>query len=202
VLNSESEAVKHFPVRQPDTDVYRLWEVTGSAHTSGGTRDEGAARVARDFGEPKVNPNIPPAARPNSCSWGPAHDAVLAHVQRWITDGVAPPSLPRIEMSTDPVRVVRDDDGNGRGGVRMPDLEVPVASHRGESLDANPDLSGESVPFTTEQLLARYPDHEAYVTRFAVAVQAAVDAGYVLPRDAETLLTQARAAPVPSGRSA
>ncbi len=199
VLNSESEVIKHAPVRQPDTDVYRLWEVTGSAHTSGATRDEGAARVVRDFGAPKINPNIPPSARPNECSWGPAHEAALAHLQRWMTDRVAPPSLPRVEVAGEPLRVVRDELGNGLGGVRMPYLEVPTAAHRGESLDDNPDLSGESVPFTAEQLHVLYPDHDTYVGRFDAAVQQAVDAGYVLPRDAARLRADARATDVPPG---
>jgi hypothetical protein len=198
VLNSESEAEKHFPVRQPDSDVYRLWEVTGSAHTSGATRDEGAARVTRDFGTPKVNPNIPPSARPNECSWGPAHEAALVHLQRWMTDGTPPPSLPRIEIAGDPPRVVRDEHGNGRGGIRMPYLEVPTAAHRGASLDDKPDLSGESVPFTDEQLRSLYPDHDAYVRRFEDAVQAGLDAGFLLPREAARLLASARDSGIPS----
>jgi hypothetical protein len=197
VLNSESEAVKHFPVRQPDSDTYRLWEVSGSAHTSGGTRDEGAARVERDFGAPKVNPNIAPSARPNSCSWGPAHEAALRHIQRWITDGTPPPPQARIEVAGDPPQVVRDEHGNARGGIRMPYLEVPVAAHRGASLDQHPDLSGESIPVTEEQLRVRYPDHDTYVARYADAVRAGLDAGFLLPREAEALLVAARAADIP-----
>jgi hypothetical protein len=156
----------------------------------------------RDFGAPKVNPNIPPSVRPNQCSWGPAHDAALAHLERWMTDGTPPPSLRRVEVAGDPPHVVRDEYGNGLGGVRMPYLEVPTASHRGASLDNKPDLSGESVPFSDEQLRALYPDHDTYVARYDAAVDAAVEAGYVLLRDAETLRADARAADVPPGLSA
>ena len=85
----------------------------------------------------------------------------------------------------------------------MPYLEVSTAAHRGESLDDNPDLSGESVPFSDERLPGALsgPRHLRR-TRFDAAVDAAVAAGFVLPRDAGLLVTRARAAPVPSDRSA
>jgi Alpha/beta hydrolase domain len=35
VLNSESEAPTTYPMRQPDTDQFRLWEVAGTAHSGG-----------------------------------------------------------------------------------------------------------------------------------------------------------------------
>ena len=60
-------------------------------------------------------------------------------------------------------------------------------------------VSGESVPFSPEQLRALYRDHDTYVARFDAAVQRAVDAGYVLPREAERLRAEARTADVPPG---
>ena len=92
---------------------------------------------------------------------------------------------------------MRDEDGNGLGGVRVPAIEVPTAAHRGASLDDRPDLSGESVPFSDERLRALYPDHDTYIARVDAAVDAAVTAGYVLPREAASLRADARAADVP-----
>jgi hypothetical protein len=196
VLNSESEAVKHFPVRQPDTDTYRLWEVAGSAHVSGGTREEGQARILRDFGEIPVTRIMAPT-NPNTLSWGPAHEAALHHLQRWVRDGVAPPAQPRIEVAGDPPGVVRDEYGNARGGVRLPDLAVPTASHRGASLTNLPDLTGESNPFSGDTLRALYPDHDTYVKQYEAAVQEGRAAGFLLAREADALLAGARVAPIP-----
>ena len=50
VLNSETEAGWYYPVRQPDSDTYRLWEIAGVAHIGIGTDDEVDAQLMRDVG--------------------------------------------------------------------------------------------------------------------------------------------------------
>ena len=47
VVNSESESLSHFPVRQPDTDTYRFWEFAGHAH---GTAAHHSRRVGKCAG--------------------------------------------------------------------------------------------------------------------------------------------------------
>ena len=47
VFNSETEAPSLFPVRQPDTDTFRLWEVAGTCHLSGGAGQAALAPVLR-----------------------------------------------------------------------------------------------------------------------------------------------------------
>ena len=45
VLNSETEAAWYHPVRQPDNDTFRLWEVAGAAHIGVGSGHEVDAQL-------------------------------------------------------------------------------------------------------------------------------------------------------------
>ena len=86
VLNSESEATLHHPVRQPDTDRYRYWEVAGVAH---GPRERGTPRLPspwpRDLGTDQSRIGTPPDA--NVLRLDDVRASVLRHVQRWLVDG-------------------------------------------------------------------------------------------------------------------
>ena len=59
-------------------------------------------------------------------------------------------------------------------------------------------LFGGTTPFTPEQLADRYPTHDDYVTAVTDAADAAVEAGFLLPADAEEIIADAEADPVPS----
>ncbi len=198
VLNSETEAPWYRGVRQPDSDTYRLWEVAGTAHASGGSAEEAAARRERDFGSVAMPGLAMPAdANPNTLSFAPVAEAALHHMQRWISGGPAPPPQARIEFAGDPPAVVRDEHGNAVGGIRLPHLTAATGSHRGASPEGVPDLTGSSTPFPLETLRELYPDHDAYVARFEAAVRHGLDEGFLMPRDAKRLRAEAAAAPIP-----
>lgn len=188
VVNSETEALPGAKVRQPDTASYRLWEVAGAAHVGRDSRLRSEERQRRDFGDLVPEPwTVPDDA--NTLSMDPVYDAALHQLQRWVTGGAPPASVPPIEVSGSPPAVVRDEHGNARGGLRLPDMEAPTATHVGASPPGTtPNLFGHSTPFTPEVLRRLYPDDEAYRERFSAAVRAGVDAGFILPRDAERLL--------------
>jgi hypothetical protein len=195
VVNSETEALPGAKVRQPDSRTYRLWEVAGAAHIGSDSRIRSAAYQERDFGGEVSQPwEIPEDA--NTLAMDPVYDAALHHLQRWVSDGLAPPSLPRIQVAGSPPSVVRDEHGNAVGGIRLPAFEVPTATHLGASMPGTtPNLFGQSIPFGRETLEALYPEDGAYRARFADAVRAAVEAGFILDRHAEQLLGQAGEAP-------
>ena len=51
-VNTEGEAFGSYPVRQPDTDVHRYWEIAGSAHQGAYVTAGVDALFARDLGLP------------------------------------------------------------------------------------------------------------------------------------------------------
>ncbi|TML12788.1 MAG: hypothetical protein E6G39_11180 [Actinobacteria bacterium] len=180
VLNSETEATGYHPVRQPDTDRFRFWEVAGHAH---GSRRRGTDRLPSNW----------PRDLGTDLTMEPVRSAALHHFHRWLTDGTAPPRQPAIEFDVGergPI-IRRDHYGIALGGVRLPDVDVPTARHSGVAADGTLVLTGSTTPFPAETLRALYPTHEVYCDRYTQAASAAVTAGVLLRRDADRLVSVA-----------
>jgi hypothetical protein len=191
VVNSEREAQSTANVRQPDSDVLRWWEAAGTAHAARASQEARAARLRRDGVRP-----LALAEGMNELSLTPLFDAALHHVHRWVHGGPPPPSQPRLEVEGDPAVAVRDAHGVALGGIRLPEVEVPLARHTSEMLadDALSWLRGASTPFPAGALRARYGDAATYLARFDEACRAAEAAGVLLPRDAAASRERARQA--------
>lgn len=198
VVNPESDVVRTYGCRQPDSEWYRLWEVAGVSHV--GTWSTGAwrAKYERDFERPFERPSHGPLQ--NNLSMLPVIDAAFHHMHVWASGGPPPPAQPRIVMGGDPPAIQRDSRGVALGGVRLPQVEVPTSIHIGTISPEEPNLRGlrgHSIPLEPEQLAELYPDHQTYLSRFIEATRAAEAAGVLLGRDAESLIAEAAAAPVP-----
>jgi hypothetical protein len=139
---------------------------------------------------------------------GPAHwvlNAAIFHLNQWVTKKTAPPLAPRLETTTvAPVTYALDESGNARGGVRSPQVDVPIAALGGTtntgtgSLGTFCRLFGTTVPLTAEQLVAAYPTHDDFVAAWKKATDQAVKAGWMLPADASELTKAAQSAAIPS----
>jgi hypothetical protein len=196
VLNTECEATSCYPVRQPDTDTFRYWEIAGASHVSVPAMASSVPRMERDFGF-----STPLDAMPgiNQVSVAPVVDAALHHVQDWMQNGTAPPVQPRIEFAGTPPQIVRDGDGIARGGIRLPQVYVPLAHN--SAIQRSPDvfarLIGSHEPFSVEEIRKRYGSRESYLARYGDATRAAEEAGVILPRDVEPMMEEAaRAVPL------
>ncbi|MCU1344806.1 MAG: signal peptide-containing protein [Acidimicrobiia bacterium] len=193
VVNSEAEVLPCVAVRQRDTDRYRLWEVAGTPHTPPDMLGF-MAKVTRDqipMPRPELNPGLPP---PCQTTWWPAFLASLDHFQRWIHGAPPPPSQPRVSVIGEPATIERDSLGIAVGGVRVPEVDVPIASHRGHTdLPGTSALSGASLPFPDGILRELYPDRATYLSRFDDAVAAAVERGTLRPQDVPSLRQRAEA---------
>ncbi|MDY6920030.1 MAG: alpha/beta hydrolase domain-containing protein [Pseudomonadota bacterium] len=193
-------------VRQEDNEYLRTWELPGASHYD----DYGVS-----FLLPQYQRDIPIFSNvqlgcKNSLNKIPQHYAVnaaLSHMSHWITSGVAPPQAPEIPYVN--WQVERDEHGNARGGIRLPHLEVPTATHNyanyaslfgpGNFLVnsfACPFL-GNTVPFSEAKLKELYPTHEDYVNKFTEAADAALEAGFLLPADYAEAVAEAEAAQIP-----
>lgn len=183
VLNSESDATCHFPVRQRDDDSYRLWEVAGTAHSGKWAVDLVHARYQLEFGRPF--PGVIRNPHPNVADIGPARDAAFHHLHRWVNGEGQPPSIAPIRIEGDPPVVCRDGIGTALDGYRLLDVEVPLACHAGHrSPTGPPTLTGMSRPLDPDQLRGLYGSPDGYAERVAAAAARAVQAGTLLPRDA------------------
>jgi hypothetical protein len=159
--------------------------------------------------KPRPNDPIPGTITCNlAINTGPAHwalSAAIDHLNQWVTKKVAPPIAPRLETTTiAPVTYSLDATGNARGGVRSPQVDVPIAVLGGKTNTGNPPLGtfcrlfGTTVPLTAQQLTTAYPTHDAFVAQWKKATDQAVQSGYLLPADAKPLMAAAQSAKVPS----
>lgn len=197
VVNTETEATPCYTARQPDTDLYRFWEIAGTAHASTSAIAYTTDILAREF--KMALPPADPGSSQNVVDSQPVGDAALRHFQRWLQDGTPPPVAPRIEFAGSPASIQRDRFGIAKGGIRLPQVEVPTATHSGVNDGAGAAfLIGKSVPFEPQKLRELYPDHATYVRKFEAAAQAAVTSGFLLPRDADALIADAKKAAVPA----
>jgi hypothetical protein len=121
---------------------------------------------------------------------------------------------PRLVGMPYPVFVPKADaDGNDIGGVRLPDVAVPVATYTGWALRAEGldgcDAAGQKISFAktrAERLAAgdprpsleeRYADHGAYVSAVTRAAQALRAERFLLDEDVAAATAAAQAASVP-----
>jgi len=180
VVNSELEAVACHGVRQPDTGRFRYWESAGTSHTASQTQDIRASKYRREFNAPS-----PVLDDMNRISLTPYYDAAIHHLNRWVHGGEPPPRQPLIEFAGDPADVVRDKHGIAKGGVRMPQAEVPVAKNSAIPLSPTRGLllRGSNRPFDEKEFAALYRDEQDYLSQFEQAARRAVAAGVMLPRD-------------------
>ena len=98
-----------------------------------------------------------------------------------------------------------DEDGNALGGVRLPDLVVPLGTHGGQNAPQTftCSLAGSYVAFAktkTEReanhdrrpsLAERYKNQDEYVNRIRIATIDLVRSGFLLPEDAAIIVARA-----------
>ena len=186
--------VNEIPVLQPDTDKIRIWPVAGSSHSEQYSLLSRGAFLKRDLNLQAFDACATPARSrvPNRFVYNAAVDAIV----RLNREGREPPHAPPMAVLTvSPPSIARDQFGNGVGGIRLAEMEVPVAHEGGETCG----LGGTHVPFSTATLDALYPNHGAYVSQVAHAADESVEAGFVLPEDAQATIDKAAGSIVGSG---
>jgi hypothetical protein len=193
IVESETDVtsvIGYHPARQDDTDRIRVWEMAGTAHADAFTVGPLAA-------------DLPCGAMINSGPQRFVVRAALRALDTWARSGEAPSEAPRLEVdagSGSPV-MVRDTDGNALGGIRLPQVEVPVATLSGEPGPTGGTiclLLGTTVPFPAERLAELHPSADAYLEAYEAATDAAIDAGFALEDDRDQILADADPSAVPN----
>lgn len=126
-------------------------------------------------------------------------NAAFDHLQRWVKDGTPPPTAPPIETTAvgPPAAIVRDEQGNARGGVRLADHAVPVGVNTGQNTGPGfCRLNGSHVDFDAATLARLYPTRAAYVDAVRRTVEKNVADGVLLRHDADETLAAAEASAI------
>jgi Alpha/beta hydrolase domain len=206
VFETETDVVNSNTTdRQPDTNLFRLWEVAGSAHFDWyglaiGPTDTGDGQGAVANLAAMQNPSatipggLPPCGAP--INTGGTHwvlNAAVYALNQWVVNGVAPAPAPLLEtVSTVPLVFAKDANGNTQGGVRSPQVDAPVATLG--AIGQGPSfcfLFGTTAPYPPSQLSALYKNHGQFVSQWGQAAQNAVKGGFLLQPDAVELKNSA-----------
>jgi hypothetical protein len=196
---------------QPDSDTFRMWEVTGTAHadnyiTWGGMSDKGDDISSAEITLTKRPIFVMPAAT-DAINSAPQHhfvaNAALYALKNWLEHDILPTSAPRFEINAMGDGFRFDDYGNVLGGVRTPYVDAPVARFSGSSSYVNDGkniyfLMGQTEMLSDDIVKALYPSHGAYVAKVTETALNAVAEGYLLEEDAELIIGAAEAGDIPS----
>jgi len=204
-LLSEGEAETNLASRRPDSDAphdrYRLYEVPGACHMS-----------AADPGS-----RLPPTVEePSTFPMDALAGGALDNLRRWVVEGVAPPRADRIELHADrdagphgdaheALPIVRDRHGNACGGVRTPEVDVPIARYSPRSTlvaDAATgppgrrpiplgELMGSMERFDPAALRRLHGSPEGYLAAYRKGIERLLSERWILPADAGRLLARA-----------
>jgi Alpha/beta hydrolase domain/CARDB len=163
--------------RRPDSDLstppvnlFRIYEVPGMSHND--SRDQ----------PPEVFPGcVEPLSR---YPYGASTFMALQKVIDWAVAGTLPPHANYIEVNAGPPRaIVFDEQGNAKGGVRTPHLDVPVARYIAPNTNVPGTLcnqSGREERFSDEVLRGLYGPfgQSEYLSRFEQRLQELITQGW------------------------
>ena len=212
VLMFETESdlafLDFFAARQPDTHRIRTWEVAGTSHAdaymivlTAGAQDLGTspAIVAPIIAAAPI-PGIVVCGKPVNS--GPQHfvlNAAFAALNHWVRRGRIPHAAPPLDVAAGPpVTIMTDAHGNALGGIRTPQLDVPIATFTGQQPGAILcQLLGTTTLFDAATLASLYPDHDAFVAGYRKSLKRAVREGFLLRPDAKLILAWAKGAAIP-----
>jgi len=186
---------------QPIPANVRMYDVAGASHV--------------------VLPRAPDCSLPLAkLDWTPVSRATLLALDRWVGQNTAPPAnrLMPLEPALGDADVLgapkhlagaviqrpkRDADGNVLGGVRLPDVAVPLGVHAAqqEPKSFSCALAGAFLPFPQAKIVERYTARDDYVNRIRQAARALQADGFLLAEDAAIIINAAAAMRWPDAKA-
>jgi hypothetical protein len=159
--------------------------------------------------------------------WHPILRATLLQLDRWVSSNVEPPPSrlmplrerreergvlpPPASLPNAVIQVpMQDQDGNFRGGIRLPDVEAPLGVYGDQNEPLTTVLCSLNATFvafartqqereargdTRASLAERYKGRDDYINRLRVATRALENDGFLLPQDAAIIVNAAAEVP-------
>ena len=164
--------------------------MAGGSHVDAQINEVGGQALVRDLGLPPSFCPAPTGGDYNPIVIGNVQSALMDRLDRWIGEGLEPPASRFMELvgPANAPALKLDSDGNAVGGIRPPQLEVPLGQYKGTN--TGPGfcfLFGAFVPFDEQTLAERYRNHGRYVNQLVRAVKESEQDGFLLREDAARL---------------
>jgi hypothetical protein len=178
------------------------WVLAGATHFDKFMMGRAAAR-AGDIGK-SVDVNTVCAEPLNTYPSQRVYYAINDWMHKWVRHGERPP--PGMLLSGDRLSYETDEYGNVKGGIRLPEVDVPTAKYTPDNSPRDPfditglacSIGGVTQPFTQQQLMRLYPTHDDYVMKYKAAAEKAVASGVLLEEDSKAAIEEATKAPIPN----
>ncbi|MEQ1581857.1 MAG: alpha/beta hydrolase domain-containing protein, partial [Steroidobacteraceae bacterium] len=178
---------------------FRVYEVAGLAHLD--ARNNGARFNQSHCANPLTK-------FPNEAYMAVA----LSHLVQWVDKGTLPPKADRVladfNVTNDGSLMLLDENGNARGGIRNPYVDVPVAKYTAVNTPTQAGLSSKAgamgpallctlsvweTPIPAAKLKQLYGSKDAYVKKFEARLNELEKAGWSLPVYHDLILADAKA---------
>ncbi len=172
-VQSETDVPKYLPARQDDSARVRTWEIAGTSHVDANVLASALGCTTPVNSGPEIY----------------VMDAAVAALNTWVVHpSKAPPRADRIEVDHNGV-IKRDAHGNALGGVRTPQLDVPIATLSGEGGQGSGfcKIAGVTKAFGPAELTSLYGSKDAYLSKFDASMSDAIHKGFLLQADASAM---------------
>jgi hypothetical protein len=186
----------------PANPSLRHWEATGGSHVPFDAAANWAIPVERDTGPDIADCTNKPVL--SKVQWPFIVNTGIKDLDEWSEGGEAPPIAPRGEYES-PKVLKRNSLGIALGGIRLPEVEVPVAVNLAENTPAPPPnpypdsafcvLLGQSKPLSEATLGTLYSDFGEYVEKVKADTDKLELEGFVSAEDAQRLVETAEEVP-------
>jgi hypothetical protein len=184
--------------RQPDTNLFRSWEIAGTSHVDQHLRGNREPLELRDIGTSSEAAMSPRCGVPSVGTRTPMHNVIASALDlmvRWVEKKTPPPSAPPLTITSTgtPIVVARDAQGLALGGIRLADVAVPIGINNGTNNGPGACARwGYYQAFDIATLNKLYPNHQAYVTAVERVTNENLKAGFLLKPDADNTIRAAR----------
>jgi hypothetical protein len=185
--------------RRPSDDHYRHYEIAGASHVAvppppDAAKPPSPSQAHTPAGQPTFSAatcqaSFPAGSHPNDFPLYLVQEALFDNMYRWLESGVVPP--PSSYMSTNADGSVQTDGfGNAMGGVRYPQVSVPLARYGVGSTRACV-LFGYTVPFEAALCRSLYGSREKYMAKVRSAARELVGQRLLRPGRVDELVSRA-----------
>jgi len=207
---TQGDMKTNVPTRRPDSDtfpdLFRRYEVAGASHVDPYEDLSFAAPEDAARAHGRLDDNASQVCEPKNVTAGDfpvryVFDAAWANLEAWVRERRPAPRAAPLELKSGPATLPPDEafvvdlNGNAKGGLRTPYVDVPTARWVGAKSGPFVCLfHGYKFPFEGARLQQLYGSHTGYVKSIRASVESLVTQRWLTLGDGAKIVQEAEGA--------